>query len=137
MKRPPVSSVVQYRRQLALRRVEVTSKQVRFSFGSTCTRRPPQRTREPVLASSAASREVIWLNSPCSGCGTVLQAASSTLARQAEANGRRFMLVSPERGRKRRASGTMSAQCPDQFIQFAPPLCTPGTVSVKIGRAHV
>src|SRR3546814_10783617 len=40
------------------------------------------------------------------------------------------MLISPERGRKRRGSGTVFAQCPDQFVQFAPPLCTPGTVSV-------
>src|SRR3546814_2920802 len=77
--------------------------------------RPPQRTRAPVLSSSTASRGVIWLNSPCSGCGTVLQAASSTLARQAAANGRKFMLISPERGRKRRGSGTVFAQCPDQF----------------------
>src|SRR3546814_17625819 len=73
MKRPPVSSVAQYGRPLALRRVEITSKQVRFSFGSTCTMRPPQRTRAPVLSSSAAPRGVIWLNSPCSGCVTVLQ----------------------------------------------------------------
>src|SRR3546814_21183677 len=80
-------------------------------------------------------------------------------ARQAAANGRKFMLISPERGRKRRGSGTVFAQCPDQFVQFAPPLCTPGTVSVtpigetraercqprragagrddEIGRAHV
>src|SRR3546814_777722 len=130
MKRPPVSSVAQYGRPLALRRVEIISDQVRFSFGSTWTMRPPQRTRAPVLSSSTASRGVIWLNSPCSGCGTVLQAASSTLARQAAANGRKFMLISPERGRKRRGSGTVFAQCPDQFVQFAPPLYTPGTVSV-------
>src|SRR3546814_4889362 len=75
-----------------------------------------------------------WSSDVCSsdlsGCGTVLQAASSTLARQAAANGRKFMLISPERGRKRRESGTVFAQCPDQFVQFAPPLCTPGTVSV-------
>src|SRR5690606_38295983 len=130
MKRPPVSSAAQYGRPLELSLVEIISKQVRFSFGSTCTMRPPQRTRAPVLSSSAASRGVIWLNSPCSGWGTVLHAASSALARQAAANGRKSMLISPERGRKRRRSGTMPAQCPDQFVQLAPPLCTPGTVSV-------
>src|SRR3546814_3842531 len=71
-----------------------------------------------------------WSSDVCSSDLTVLQAASSTLARQAAANGRKFMLISPERGRKRRGSGTVFAQCPDQFVQFAPPLCTPGTVSV-------
>src|SRR3546814_11141231 len=119
MKRPPVSSVAQYGRPLALRRVEIISKQVRFSFGSTCTMRPPQRTRAPVLSRPAASRGVLWLNSLCSGCGTVLQAASSTLARQAAANGRWFQLVYTERGRIRRAEGTWSAQCRDQLDQVA------------------
>src|SRR5688572_6130566 len=57
--------------------------------------RPPQRTGAPVTSLAAASRGVIGLNSPCSGCGAVTQAASIIVPRASRAI-RRFIGVLQE-----------------------------------------